>query len=326
MQRSYRRKTNEKGMIVLTSLILVFVMCISYVGALSRFSSLSLEFSFDSNKQVDDTSDDASSVPETERQPLPVDYDYYDELSFKTEKYKNSEVRNGTLAIVKSGASGAGIGESSIIQSDVMNVYNNRGSSKYGLSGTGLTLYGDALGAFDSWLDWFIETASITDVCIDKAYCSSSDVAGESKLMDLCSGFSLQLVVLGGKYKLSDEVFSPLREQTHMYGIIQRYPMDKHTYTGHDVDYGLYRYVGVAHSDYMQKYKLSLEEYIDKIRTEKVIEFKSRIEPKTAYVVYYVPVNDQGNSTEIPLPNGGEVYQISGDGSNGFIVTVKIPI
>jgi hypothetical protein len=76
----------------------------------------------------------------------------------------------------------------------------------------------------------------------------------------------------------------------------------------------------------MQRYKLSLEEYLDKIKTEKVIEFKSRFEADTAYVIYYVSSNDQGNTTEIPLPSGGENYQISGDGSDGFIVTVKIQL
>jgi hypothetical protein len=102
--------------------------------------------------------------------------------------------------------------------------------------------------------------------------------------------------------------------------------VDKESYTGREVDYSVYRYVGIPHSDYMQRYKLSLEEYIDKIKTDKVLEFKSRFEANTAYVVYYVPMSDQSNTTAIPLPNNGETYRISGDGSSGFIVTVKISV
>lgn len=325
MQR--RNNSSEKGLFVIISLVLVIVLCVSYVGALSRFSSLVLNLSFGDETSESDVSEIVSAVPEVSNKPLPVDYDYYDKLVFKNTKYKNSEVRNGTLAVVHSAvASGTEIGGSSIVSSDVLNIYANMTQGSYGLSGAGLTMYGDAMRAFDSWLVWFTETMPSNGLCIESAYCTAEDVSVDRKPADLHSGFSIKLMMLKNQYKLSDNEFAPLREQAHIYGIIQRYPEDKQTYTGQNVDYSLYRYVGVAHSDYMQRYKLSLEEYIDKIRTEKVLEFKSRFEANTAYVVYYIPANEDGNSTDVPLPSNGETYQISGDGEGGFIVTVKILI
>ncbi len=328
MQKRYiDNQTQNKGTFVLLSLVLAVVMCISYVSALACFSNLTFDFSSGKDTSDGAVSQTVSETPEVSHEPLPIEYEFYDELTFKNTKYKNSEVRNGSLAIVKSAvAAGTEIGESSLVQSDVLNIYANMTKNAYGLSGAGLTMYGDAMRAIDSWLVWFNETMPSNGLCIESAYCTSQDVSVDRKPADLHSGFSVKLMMLKTQYNLADDEFSPLREQSHIYGIIQRFPEDKQTYTGSDVDYSVYRYVGLAHSDYIQRYKLSLEEYVDKIKTEKVIEFKSRFEANTAYVVYYVPVSDQSNSTEIPLPNGGENYQISGDGSDGFIVTVKISI
>lgn len=326
MQKRYGTNRSERGTIVLASFVLAIVVCISYVGALTNFSELSLGLSLDisvSEPVIDDTT---STVYEVSNAPLPVEYEYYDDLVFKDAKYRNLEVKNGPLALVSSASNGMEIGESALVQSDVLNIYANMTAGAYGLSGAGLTMYGEAMHAIDSWLAWFTETMPSNGLCIESAYCTSGEVSNGGKLLELHSGFSIKLMMLKQQYNLSDKEFAPLREQSHLYGIIQRYPVDKENYTGKEVDYSVYRYVGIPHSDYMQRYKLSLEEYIDKIKTDKVLEFKSRFETNTAYVVYYVPASDQANTTEIPLPKNGETYQISGDGSSGFIVTVKIAI
>lgn len=109
-------------------------------------------------------------------------------------------------------------------------------------------------------------------------------------------------------------------EHAAEYGFILRFPKDKESYTGEEGRTQTYRYVGVPHAVYIKQNGLCLEEYIDELRGHYsddpiVITADSKL-----YNVYYVPSNGTAD-TEIPVPMN-KTYTVSGNNSDGFIVTV----
>ncbi len=111
-------------------------------------------------------------------------------------------------------------------------------------------------------------------------------------------------------------------ENAMKYGFIVRYPQGKSEITGEEARERTYRYVGVPHSVYMQTNGLTLEEYIDQIKSytpEAPLEIAGE---KYTYNVYYVPAAETG-STKVPVPENVK-YTVSGNNFDGFIVTVTI--
>lgn len=117
-----------------------------------------------------------------------------------------------------------------------------------------------------------------------------------------------------------DGICEVFRKTAPDYGFIERYAKDKEEITGIAHEPWHFRYVGFPHSKIMEQKNISLEEYTEHIKdyTEHnrlVYEDrrKGRIE------IYYVPASDR--QTEIAIPEHSE-YQISGNNTDGFIVTV----
>lgn len=109
------------------------------------------------------------------------------------------------------------------------------------------------------------------------------------------------------------------------YGVILRYPADKTAITQIQHEPWHYRYVGIPHAYYISQNKLSLEEYINTLRTDYTYETGGlQIEyNNTKCEVYFVKSDDGNNETYIPVPSDKR-YEISGNNSDGFIVTVYI--
>lgn len=61
----------------------------------------------------------------------------------------------------------------------------------------------------------------------------------------------------------SDEVYSWLNENSHLFGFIRRYPPDKTEITGINNEPWHYRYVGIDAATEMSKENLCLEEYLE---------------------------------------------------------------
>ena len=104
------------------------------------------------------------------------------------------------------------------------------------------------------------------------------------------------------------------------YGFIVRFPEDKSDLTGERARTYTYRYVGVPHAKYMTKHGLCLEEYIDALKgytIDKPLEVEG---DGCGYRIYYVPAPKSGK-IEVLVPEK-ERYTVSGNNSDGFIVTV----
>ncbi len=114
-----------------------------------------------------------------------------------------------------------------------------------------------------------------------------------------------------------------VNENCHKYGFIVRYPESKKDVTKIVYEPWHYRYVGKVHATVMKENNLCLEEYIDFLKKypfngneHYVIDVDG-----DKYEIYYIPAISETVEVFIPKSNA---YEISGNNSDGFIVTVKM--
>lgn len=308
---------------IIIALLVAVVMVVSYIVALTKFSyDDTAETTTEASQENSDVSSQTQEESESSEIEAPKpEYEYYDQITMTNLSVSNTEVSDGSLAIIKTENSTF----PSVDESKLANVYSSK-SDVYGLSGNGLYLYEEAIKNLDKFIVNFYNEVPDNGLIIDKAYLKAAETNADDGTIDLSTGYSIKLSIYGSSYSFSDAEFKYLSEQAYRYGVIQRYPEGKKNYTGYDENLTIYRYVGLGHSWYMNYYKFSLEEYIDKLRTEKVVEFKSGLENNVAYVIYYIPIDETSNTTNIPVPSDEYEYSISGDGSKGFVVAVKVPV
>lgn len=130
----------------------------------------------------------------------------------------------------------------------------------------------------------------------------------------------------GYEYISNVSPYSWLFEHMASYGFILRYPPDKSELTGERGSYTAIRYVGVPHAAYMNDNDLCLEEYLEQLKTMHNFYTGTLLEYSTTeltYHIYYVPARSEGGDMVIPVPTSAS-YEISGNNSDGFIVTAII--
>ncbi len=127
-------------------------------------------------------------------------------------------------------------------------------------------------------------------------------------------------------YQFSDPIVTPqttfLFEKGAELGIIQsRVHMEDHTSS----DLRHLRYVGVPHASYIYQNNLTLEGYLGVVKGYNINRrLQIAIADGTLYEVYYVA--STGDTTSVPLPTENlqnNTYNICGNGTDGFIVTLK---
>ncbi|MFT4145940.1 MAG: M15 family metallopeptidase [Mobilitalea sp.] len=110
------------------------------------------------------------------------------------------------------------------------------------------------------------------------------------------------------------------RKAAAHYGFIERYQNSKEKITGIAHEPWHFRYVGYPHSEIMSTKGLSLEEYVDLIKEFQYgKEHLFRDHDGKQMEIFYVPCDAKG--TEI-LVAEKSVYQVSGNNTDGFIVTL----
>ncbi len=152
------------------------------------------------------------------------------------------------------------------------------------------------------------------------------DVAGSlypTALPDRSSGYCLDLCLLNedGTISKFSEPNAWVKENCWKYGFVFSYPETDTGVTG--VEYAPYhlRYVGQVHSGLMHENNLTLSAYYTYLKEHTYDVPLYQTVGDTMYMVYYVQADEDG--TEVPVPRDKE-YDISGNNSDGFIVTVKI--
>ena len=113
-----------------------------------------------------------------------------------------------------------------------------------------------------------------------------------------------------------------INENCSHYGYVLRYTEDKQDTTGIQAEPWHYRYVGQPHAAYMQENNVCLEEYLTLLKNYSAdVPLSVTNWDGEIYQVYYVAADTAADSTYVMVPPDKK-YTISGNNSDGFIVTV----
>ena len=255
--------------------------------------------------------------------------------SYEDKKIPKSDLYAGQLLLINS-SNAYRATETVTLQ----NVYGSRtkfekASAKNGYvysyytAGTEEQLEAETLAALNAMADDFYRLTGNNDLYIhtNSAYVKdASDEHATGRAFNL-SVFTIDSV----RYELSDSKISSdfdwVKENYYKYGFIRRYPEGKTAETGVSNEPYHFLYVGVPHAYYMYKNDLCLEEYLELLRTAHTYNggeghLSITDENGVRYAVYYVAA--EGDVVTVPVYINNDTYSISGNNTDGFVVTVTL--
>lgn len=208
--------------------------------------------------------------------------------------------------------------------------YTAESEHPYGYSGVKLELREDALRALNSMVTAFnTARGGRSNLIVDKAY-SKPDASGDDQAIkeNLATGCAVSFSVYPPDGEnLGQGKYLWLADNCYNYGYILRYPAEKTGSTHQEGNNRLFRYVGYEHAAYMGQYHLSLEEYLDTLRTYTSVDAPLEITYTNASgnerscEVYFVSAPG-GELSELPIRGGaGTEFTYTGNGTDGIIVT-----
>ena len=215
----------------------------------------------------------------------------------------------------------------------LVNVYASKNDC-FGLSGSGLELEINTMNAFNDLMQAFNEAKGKNNVVLHQGYTKRADLTAEEeqKKADLTTGKAVCLSIYPADPdgdSLGTGKFTWLIDNCTTYGFILRYPSEKSQYTGQTGSNAIYRFVGYTHASYMGKYHYCLEEYLNYLKENTSFDTPVLFEQggkngDRPCNIYYVPADGIG-ATKIDLPGGVEDYEISGNGTDGYVVIAYLP-
>ena len=274
------------------------------------------ESSMPFSEPVDQNSVESIAESEDEPEELFV----YREIAFQ-----NDAMSEGSLILVKNTTDATAPEKEAL---ELVNIYNNRPKGLYKLSGSGLVLEKEAFEAFNEMTEAFLTATQVSDIMINDAFVAIKDLKNRDifyDYADLASGRTVRLTVFpSDKGKMGEGVYLWLEDHCSKYGYILRYPSDKTEQTGAASSVSVYRYVGVPHSKYMTENSITLEEYLEEIKSRDYTDplVYTDADSKDTYYIYYQQAGT-GTSTNIKVPSELE-YTFSGNNTDGFIITVSV--
>ena len=249
----------------------------------------------------------------------------------------NEDVHAGDLILVNSDT--AYVEEN---PTEIVSIYDHK-TDNYHVSGTETSLRQPALDALNQMLDAFYVATGHQDMIVISGYRTTqqqqelydADLAetGEQTSTRVAlpghseheSGYALDfsLYTDGVQYDYDGTgEYAWINENCAHYGYVLRYAEDKQETTGIQAEPWHYRYVGQPHATYMMENNVCLEEYLTLLKNYTADEPLSITNwDGEIYQVYYVAADTSTDSTYVMVPPDAK-YTISGNNSDGFIVTV----
>jgi zinc D-Ala-D-Ala carboxypeptidase len=225
---------------------------------------------------------------------------------------------------------------------EIVSIYDHK-TDNYHVSGTETSLRQPALDALNQMLDAFYVATGHQDMIVISGYRTTqqqqelydADLAetGEQTSTRVAlpghseheSGYALDfsLYTDGVQYDYDGTgEYAWINENCAHYGYVLRYAEDKQETTGIQAEPWHYRYVGQPHATYMMENNVCLEEYLTLLKNYTADEPLSITNwDGEIYHVYYVATDTSTDSTYVMVPPDAK-YTISGNNSDGFIVTV----
>ena len=236
---------------------------------------------------------------------------------------------------------------------NIVNIYENK-SDSYKVDGSYMQLDKTMIDAINSMLDDFSAKTGITNVLCNSGYRTydeqkqmyEEDLENtgllESALVappghsEHHSGLAMDFAIDDGyEYPAlkNEGEYSWIYANAAKYGLILRYTEQNKHITKYQAESWHFRYVGPVHASMIYRMGVALEQYegfIKDFQYDNPLEYK--YSDTEFYRIYYVPMDMASEKTSLPIPyeclnnNGAEwPYTVSGNNSDGFIVTVKIP-
>ncbi|MGM9637000.1 MAG: hypothetical protein ACI3YK_03335 [Eubacteriales bacterium] len=196
-------------------------------------------------------------------------------------------------------------------------------SPYYTRKSTTLFLNAEANTEFVNMMNAFAAETGNTDVQLRNAYYYDKD----EQVSYNCTGLYVDLEIHKeeGLYPLNYETFRSdyydwFIDNCYRFGFIHMWEIKSSS--GQD-QYSTFRYVGIPHATYMHYNNIGdLEDYLEILKThpiEKVLTITD--DDDVAWQVYYVPAT--AGTTEIVLTGTPNSYTISGNNTDGYIVTIN---
>ena len=249
----------------------------------------------------------------------------------------NEDVHAGDLILVN--ANTAYVEEN---PSEIVSIYDHK-TDNYHVSGTETSLRQQAVDALNQMLDAFYVATGHQDMIVISGYRTNAQqqelydedlqATGEQTSTRVAlpghseheSGYSLDFSLyedgVQSDYDGTGE-YAWINENCSHYGYVLRYTEDKQDTTGIQAEPWHYRYVGQPHAAYMQENNVCLEEYLTLLKNYSAdVPLSITNWDGEIYQVYYVAADTAADSTYVMVPPDKK-YTISGNNSDGFIVTV----
>ncbi len=215
--------------------------------------------------------------------------------------------------------------------SNLVSVYLNK-LSTYGVKDAELSLDKHVIEQFNALLQAHYNATYDTDIIVIRGYRSKEEQASLSAAnadtpaagyTELHTGLSFCLGLSPQGYYNTEGDHAWVQNNMPAYGFILRYPEGKDAVTGEKASTYQFRYVGVPHAVYITENNLTLEEYLESLKGYTFGKKTLKLQiGDSQYEVYYTPADATGDTTVYVPANGS--YTISGNNSDGFIVTCKL--
>lgn len=305
-------------------LIVLLVSCIGSCSGKNDESSVVI-----SSQPVQNTTEESSQADNTEPAEITATEPVTENPDFTVQKLEYSEINKGDLVLVNKTY------EYKFSEDlNIVDIYSNR-NDYYTVKDMEVSLESSVINQLNAMMEAYYKANKNTDIRVIEAYRSKeeqdkqvsgnkTDVTGGYSDYNTARSFALgSFPADGTSYYLLDEgVYSWIYDNMQNYGFILRYPVSKDLITGMPSSTYRFRYVGVPHAIYIAQNNLTLEEYIENIRSYNKDKPLKVTDGTKNYDIYYVPAN-VNNVTEVPVPTD-KTYTISGNNIDGFIVTVTL--
>lgn len=209
-------------------------------------------------------------------------------------------------------------------------LYNQPGfKTTYRLKNSHIALRYEIIESFSAMLDTLKATFASSSLSEDYLLITGAGTVNDpSATIDYTdensSGYSFDIRVYitssGKNRRLNSDEQAWLAANCQKYGFVLRYEEGKEGVTGVIADLYHFRYVGIPHSTYMKASNLCLEEYVTLLKNYSYESPLSITSGAKKYDVYYVKATGELTAAYVP---SGSVYTVSGNNSDGFIITVE---
>ena len=322
-----KQKTKKRPQIISVAIALACLICLILVidfvvRTVTRANVTYVvsegTFSTDTNNGIPEATDKPTEAKDNKKDNETVTTTKNDDPNYDTITLSDSDLHNGSLVMVSNTCPYSGktdFTDFSTLSDTSLKPRSESLTFQTEMRNPLINLF-DAYQASQGTVNLQIHSTSVTNTDSDSLY--------TNVLAERSSGYTFDI----GLITSTGEVVAYLTKRNEWmvancwyYGFILRCPDDKTSITGVDYTPHHFRYVGLPHSLIMYENNYCLEEYLDYLKSYTIDQPLTYTTDDASYEIYYYAANSNGE-TEVKIPKK-DSYSISGNNTDGFIITVQ---